>query len=71
MGNRISELAVDGQTGKKGREGNYHYRTGTDQKKKRTGSIRSGSETGDRTGRKAKDGRGGGHTSLFQGNHSI
>ncbi|MFR5556389.1 MAG: ArdC family protein [Coprococcus sp.] len=60
-----------GRQVKKRGEGNYHYRTGADQKEKGAGSIGSGSETGDRSGWKTKDGRGGGHTSLFQGDYSI
>lgn len=65
LSNGISELAVYGQTGKKRGEGNYYYRTGADQKEKGAGSIGSGSETGHRSGWKTKDGRGGGHTSVF------
>ena len=63
----ISELAVYGQTGKKRGEGNDYDRTGADQKEKGAGSIGSGTETGHRSGWKTKDGRGGGHTSVFQG----
>lgn len=59
-----------GRQDKRG-EGNYYYRTGADQKEKGAGSIGSGSETGHRSGWKTKDGRGGGHTSVFQGHHSI
>ena len=56
-----------GRQVKKGEKGS----TGADQKEKGAGSIGSGSETSHRSGWKTKDGRGGGHTSVFQGHHSI